>query len=48
MSYDELVNYINTDPDVMNYPSRRATIFNNSHQVAMLLELDKINERDNY
>jgi len=46
-SYDELVNYINTEQPLLKYPSRYASFLINSPQVGMLLELDETDEGAN-
>ena len=45
-SYDDLVNYINVDQEIMKYPNRKATFIANSPEVGMLLEFDELDEQD--
>ena len=45
-SYDELINYINTDKTKLRYPNRKATFLANSPQLSSLLELDDMDEQD--
>jgi len=45
-SYDELINYINTDKTKLIYPNRRATFLANSPQISSLLELDVMDQQD--
>jgi len=45
-SYDELINYINTDKTKIIYPNRRATFLANSPQISSLLELDVMDQQD--
>jgi hypothetical protein len=45
-SYDELINYINTDKTKLRYPNRKATFLANSPQLSSLLELDEMDEQD--
>ena len=46
-SYDEFVNYINTEQPLLKYPSRYASFLANSPQAGMLLELDETDEGAN-
>ena len=45
-SYDDLINYINTDKTKIIYPNRRATFLANSPQISSLLELDVMDQQD--
>ena len=45
-SYDELINYINTDKTKLRYPNRKATFLANSPQISSLLELDEMDIQD--
>ena len=45
-SYDEIVNYIETDQTKMNYPNRSATFFLNTPQYSSLLENDGLDEHE--
>jgi len=45
-SYDELINYINTDKTKLKYPNCKATFLANSPQLSSLLELDEMDDQD--
>ena len=47
-SYEELISYVKADPDTIRYPSRDATLLDNSFQMSQMVgegfrELDMIN-----
>ena len=45
-SYDEVVNYINTEQPLLEYPQRKGTFTMNTPQYGSLLELDGLDEQD--
>jgi len=45
-SYDEIVNYINTEQPLLKYPQRKGTFTMNTPQYGSLLELDGLDEQD--
>ena len=45
-SYNDIVNYINTEQPLLKYPNRQATFTLNTPQYSSLLEIDGLDEQD--
>ena len=45
-SYNEIINYLQTDQPKIKYPNRNATCLLNTPQYSSLLELDGLNEQE--
>ena len=45
-SYNEIINYLQTDQPKIKYPNRNATFLLNTSQHSSLLELDGLNEQE--
>ena len=45
-SYNEIINYLQTDQPKIKYPNRNASFLFNTPQYSSLLELDGLNEQD--
>ena len=45
-SYNEILNYIQTDQPTVKYPNRKATCLMNTPQYSSLFELDGLDEQE--
>ena len=45
-SYNEILNYIQTDQTIIKYPNRKATFLMNTPQYSSLMELDDLDDQE--